>query len=121
MEIRLLGLVEASHDGHVLPLGGAKPRALLAILALQANTSVSADRLIAGLWGDHAPATAPKVVQVLVSQLRKQLAGSDAEIVTRGRGYELRVDAQAETIAVQLLPKDATRRIDEPDHGNCQF
>src|SRR3954453_1103164 len=91
MQIRLLGLVEASHDGHPLPLGGAKPRALLAILALHANAPVSADRLIEGLWGDHAPATAHKLVQVLVYQLRKQLAGADAEIVTRGRGYELRV------------------------------
>src|SRR3954454_14785239 len=95
MEIRLLGLVEASHDGHALPLGGAKPRALLAILALHANAPVSVDRLIDGLWGEQPPATAPKVVQVLVSQLRKQLAGADAEIVTRGRGYELRLDPDA--------------------------
>jgi peptide/nickel transport system substrate-binding protein len=42
-----------------------------------------------------APATAPKLVQVLVSQLRKQLADSDAEILTRGRGYELRIDPDA--------------------------
>src|SRR4051794_31035536 len=95
MDIRLLGLVEASHEGHVLPLGGPKPRALLAMLALHANAPVSADRLIEGLWGDRPPATAHKLVQVLVSQLRKQLAGSDAEIVTRGRGYELRVDPDA--------------------------
>ena len=27
----------------------------------------------------------------------------------------------AETIAVQLLPQGATRRIDEPDPGNCHF
>src|SRR6478735_8989726 len=95
MEVLLLGLVEASHDGQALPLGGAKPRALLAILALNANTTVSTDRLIEGLWGERPPATAIKVLQVLVSQLRKQLAGSDAEIVTRGRGYELRVDPDA--------------------------
>lgn len=95
MEIRLLGLVEASHDGHAVPLGGAKPRALLAILALHANAPVSADRLIEGLWGERPPATAHKVVQVLVSQLRKQLAGSGAEILTRGHGYELRVDPDA--------------------------
>src|SRR6478672_9435556 len=95
MEVLLLGLVEASHDGQALPLGGAKPRALLAMLALHANTPVSADRLIEGLWGDRPPATAPKLVQVLVSQLRKQLADSDAEILTRGRGYELRVDPDA--------------------------
>src|SRR4029079_14482655 len=95
MDIRLLGLVEASHDGRTLPLGGAKPRGLLAMLALHANTPVSADRLIEGLWGERPPATAPKLVQVLVSQLRKQLAGADAEIATRGRGYELRVDPDA--------------------------
>jgi len=28
---------------------------------------------------------------------------------------------QAETIAVQLVPKDAIRRIDEPDPGHCHF
>jgi DNA-binding SARP family transcriptional activator len=95
MQIHLLGLVEASHDGRALPLGGAKPRALLAILALHANSPVSADRLIEGLWGEAPPASAGKLVQVLVSQLRKQLAWSDAEIVTRGRGYELRVDPDA--------------------------
>ena len=27
----------------------------------------------------------------------------------------------AETIAVQFLPKGATRRIEEPDPGNCHF
>ena len=90
MEIRLLGLVEASHDGRDVPLGGAKPRALLSMLALQANAPVSVDRLIDGLWGEQPPATAPKLVQVMVSQLRKQLVDADAEIVTRGRGYELR-------------------------------
>ncbi len=95
MDIRLLGPVEASRDGHAVPLGGAKPRALLAILALHANAPVSADRLIEGLWGEQPPATAPKLVQVLVSQLRKQMAGADAEIVTRGRGYELRMDPDA--------------------------
>jgi DNA-binding SARP family transcriptional activator len=73
MEIRLLGQVEASHDGHAVPLGGPKPRTLLAILALHANAPVSADRLIEGLWGEVPPATASKLVQVLVSQLRKQL------------------------------------------------
>jgi YVTN family beta-propeller protein len=95
MEIRLLGLVEASHDGRALALGGAKPRALLAMLALHANAPVSVDRLIEGLWGESPPVTAHKLVQMLVSQLRKQLAGSGAELVTRGRGYELRVDPDA--------------------------
>ena len=95
MEIRLLGLVEASHDGHPVRLGGPKPRSLLAILALNANSPISTDRLIEGLWGERPPVTAHKLLQVLVSQLRKQLAGADAEIVTRGRSYELRMDPDA--------------------------
>src|SRR4051794_26577495 len=91
MEIRLLGLIEASLDGRTVPLGGAKQRALLAMLALHPNAPVSVDRLIEGLWGERPPASASKSIQIYVSQLRKLINGDGAEIVTRGRGYELRV------------------------------
>lgn len=30
-------------------------------------------------------------------------------------------EAPAETVAIQFLPKDAIRRIDAPDPGNCDF
>jgi predicted ATPase/DNA-binding SARP family transcriptional activator len=95
MDVRVLGPVEASVDGRPIALGGGKPRALLALLALNAGSSVSAARLIDGLWGEQPPATASKLVQVYVSQLRKALAASadGAEIVTRRHGYELRVGA----------------------------
>src|SRR4051794_293949 len=63
------------------------------MLALQVNQAVSADRLSEGLWGERAPASAAKMVQLYVSQLRKLLRGSAAEILTRGRGYELRLAA----------------------------
>ena len=62
------------------------------MLALELNRTVSTDRLIEGLWGERAPPSAPKLVQLYVSQLRK-LLGGEAEIVTRGRGYELRLAA----------------------------
>ena len=69
----------------------------LAMLALNEGSPVSAERLIDGLWENEPPATAPKMVQVYVSQLRKALAGSGngAEIVTRGRSYELRLGTAA--------------------------
>ena len=91
MDIRLLGPIEASLDGRPVALGAPQQRAVLAMLALQVNQTVSADRLSEGLWGERAPATAPKMVQLYVSQLRKLLRGSDGEILTRGRGYELRL------------------------------
>jgi YVTN family beta-propeller protein len=78
-----------------VPLGAPKQRALLAMLALHANDPVSADQLSEGLWGEEQPATAPKMVQLYVSRLRKELDGSDAEIFTRGRGYELRIAPEA--------------------------
>src|SRR3954454_21636167 len=60
------------------------------MLALEVNRVVSTERLIDGLWGPEAPASAPKMVQLYISQLRKLLRGSDADIVTQGRGYSLR-------------------------------
>jgi DNA-binding SARP family transcriptional activator len=91
MLVRVLGSVEASVGGRLVALGGGKPRALLALLALHAGETVSADRLIEGMWGEQPPATAAKMLQVYVSRLRKAFtaAGGDREIVTRGHGYEL--------------------------------
>ena len=92
MDLQLLGPIEATVDGRPIRLGATKQRAVLAMLALQLNRTVSTDRLIEGLWGERAPPSAPKLVQLYVSQLRK-LLGEEAEIVTRGRGYELRLAA----------------------------
>ena len=92
MDIRLLGPIETSLDSGPAALGPRQQRAVLAMLALELNRTVSTDRLIEGLWGERAPPSAPKLVQLYVSQLRK-LLGEEAEIVTRGRGYELRLAA----------------------------
>ena len=57
MQINLLGPVEVSAgngDGRVA-LGGPKPRALLAMLALDVGSTVPAERLIDGLWGEEPP------------------------------------------------------------------
>jgi len=95
IQIRLLGLVEVSLDGRPVALGGSKQRALLALLALNVNAPVSTDQLIEGLWDEFAPPSAVKMVQLYVSQVRRLLDGGDGVIVTRGRGYELRLPADA--------------------------
>ena len=48
------------------------------MLSLRANSTVSADELVEGLWGEHPPATAAKMVQQYVSQLRRLLAEATA-------------------------------------------
>ena len=96
MQLRVLGPIEASVDGRSLNLGGTKQRAVLAMLCLEANHVVSADRLIDGLWGERPPTSAAKMIQNYVWRLRGILGEeAGAEIVTRGRGYELRVDEDA--------------------------
>src|SRR5262245_37236951 len=98
MQFRILGSLEVFEDGREVALGGSQQRALLALLLLHANETLTLDRLIDGLWGEHPPATAAKTVQVYVSRLRKMLgAVNGAEgcsLVTRERGYELRFDPE---------------------------
>ena len=80
-----------------MALAGSKRRALLALLLVHANQTVSIERLIDELWGESPPATAARTVQAHVSRLRKALGvgnGADGVIVTRERGYELTLDPE---------------------------
>ena len=90
MDVRLLGPIEVRLDDRLIELGPRKQRAVLAMLALQSGRTVSTDRIIDGLWGDEPPASAPKMVQLYISHLRRLLGTDGARIVTRGRGYEHR-------------------------------
>ena len=74
MEFRILGPLEVQANGHRVPLGGRKQRALLAVLLLNANEVVSRDRLIDALWGERPPLTASHTLDAYVSRLRKALA-----------------------------------------------
>jgi DNA-binding SARP family transcriptional activator len=89
VEFRILGPLEVVEDGHDLDVGGAKQRALLACLLLHANRVVSSDQLLEALWGEGAPETAQKALQVYVSQLRKALGKE--RIRTKAPGYEMQV------------------------------
>jgi len=90
LEFGILGPLEVRADGRPVALGGAKPRAVFAVLALHANQPVSAERLALALWGEDAPPSAVKTVQVYVARLRKALEDPDA-LVTTPAGYRLRV------------------------------
>ncbi len=50
MDFRILGPLEVREGGRALELGGARQRALLALLLLSANEVVSSDRLLDELW-----------------------------------------------------------------------
>ena len=90
MEFRILGPLEVVERASVLPLGGSRQRALLALLLTRANEVVSADRLIDELWPSSPPHNAANALQYHVSQLRKSLWGTES-IVTQPPGYLIRV------------------------------
>ena len=52
------------------------PERLLAVLTLRAGETVSAESLIESIWNHGAPASAPSVLRVYVTQLRRALPGS---------------------------------------------
>jgi DNA-binding SARP family transcriptional activator/WD40 repeat protein/energy-coupling factor transporter ATP-binding protein EcfA2 len=95
MQIRVLGHLEVDVDDRPVAVGGPKQRAVMAMLGLEANRTVSADRLAAGLWGEELPPSAAKMIQTYVSRLRHAIADDGgAAILTHGRGYELRIDPE---------------------------
>lgn len=91
MDFRILGPFEVVAADRPITPGARKPRALLAILLLHGNEVVSSERLIEELWSGRPPASAAKVLQTYVSQLRKLLPG-DGRIVTRPPGYLIRLE-----------------------------
>jgi YVTN family beta-propeller protein len=89
---RLLGPLEISDGDRPLSLGEGRQRSVLTLLLLHRNEAVSSDRLIDALWGDRPPATAAKVLQNHIAQLRRALDDRESRrLVTRGRGYLLEV------------------------------
>src|SRR6476659_2318367 len=73
MDFRILGPLEVRDDRGGLSLGGGKQRALLALLLIHPNESLSTDLLIDELWPEQPPPTVAKILQNYVSQLRRVL------------------------------------------------
>ena len=121
VELELLGPTRVVVEGTTVSVP-PKPRLLLVVLALNANQTVSSDRLIDALWGETPPTTATKTLQTYVFQLRKTIdrrstgAPSASPIETDGQGYRLRIDPEAiDTTRFERLVDAA--RLDLPDRS----
>ncbi|MFD5544147.1 BTAD domain-containing putative transcriptional regulator, partial [Streptomyces sp. NPDC127079] len=89
MRFGILGPLDLrTDDGTPLDPGGPRPRALLALLLLDAGRAVSTRRLIDGLYGAEPPAGAANALQSQISRLRRRLA-PHAEIEAGATGYRL--------------------------------
>ncbi|HKT00662.1 MAG TPA: AfsR/SARP family transcriptional regulator [Rugosimonospora sp.] len=91
IEFRLLGPVRVVVDGVEDPLGGTKPRTVLAALLLADGRAVSDGHLSSLLWDWHPPATAQAQMYTYVSRLRRRF-GDALPILRLSGGYRMSVD-----------------------------
>ncbi|MGQ4365381.1 AfsR/SARP family transcriptional regulator [Streptomyces sp. AK04-3B] len=105
LEINVLGPMEATGAGRCIAPTAAKPRQVLALLALRAGEVVSVSTLVEEIWGEKPPRSALTTLQTYILQLRRLigrvvLSGSAKDVLlTRYNGYlfapeAVMVDAQ---------------------------
>lgn len=97
LEVHLLGPVTVVADGGVVALPSATQRTLIALLAADADSRVSARSLMDRIWGTTPPVSARNNLQVQISGLRKALSERCDRplVVTESAGYRLCVTADA--------------------------
>lgn len=96
MEFRVLGPVEALAAGRRVDLGHPKQRAMLAVLILELNHVVPAERLIDRTWGEAPPASARNLLYGYIAGLRAALppdSDAPASLLRRAGGYVLEARA----------------------------
>jgi DNA-binding SARP family transcriptional activator len=99
MEFRVLGPVEVADGDRVSVISSPRQRALLALLLVHANRTISVDRILDELWDGAAPESGRDAVTFHVVRLRKALAptagGHAGPVHTRDGGYALEVGPEA--------------------------
>jgi SARP family transcriptional regulator, regulator of embCAB operon len=120
LAIRLLGSIEVVVAGRRVSLGGAKQRAVLAVLALHRGEVVSTSQLADAVWGDDLPARPTAVLQVYVSNLRGLLEGAAASdggvpvLVHQAPGYRLLLsEADVDLAEFDALAAEGRRAFEE--------
>ncbi|MEV0456998.1 BTAD domain-containing putative transcriptional regulator [Catellatospora methionotrophica] len=105
LKVRILGSFELTLGGADAPVGGVKPRQLLATLALNHGRTVSVDQLIEVLWGQDPPRSALANVQTYVSALRTRL-GED-RLRRQAPGYRLELgSAELDVLRFEELARE---------------
>ncbi|MEV6264945.1 AfsR/SARP family transcriptional regulator [Streptomyces sp. NPDC051784] len=100
MEIKVLGPLAARENGVSVVPTAAKPRQILALLALQSDRVVPVGTLMEEIWGEDIPRSAATTLQTYILQLRRKISaaidGDPARqakdvLVTQHGGYLLQV------------------------------
>ena len=116
MEFRVLGQLEAWRAGDRLPLGSFKQRSLLALLLIDANQAIPADRIIDELWGDDVASDHHNALWVHVSKLRAALE-PDRERRAGGGVLETRPPGYAVNVGTDQLDSTRFERLVQEGRG----
>ncbi len=121
-----LGPISAVDDGADLALGSTKQRSVLAVLLLNANSTVSRDQVIDAVWGASPPASAANLVAVYVAGLRKVLEpwrekGAPSRLLSStGTGYCLNIDpSQLDLLEFEEATQRARQAREDGDLETC--
>ena len=89
----MLGPLRVVTAGRAVSIGSGRQRAVLAVLLLSANRTVSADRVIDAVWGEHPASSAQSLVRTYIWRLRALLTeDGQPRLLTEPAGYLLRVE-----------------------------
>jgi SARP family transcriptional regulator, regulator of embCAB operon len=102
MDIEILGPFGVRAGGQQVAPSASKPRAMLALLASNADHTVPVEALIEELWGEDVPRSATNTLQTYVMQVRNRIstalaraggqvaaAAAKSVLASHARGYEL--------------------------------
>ncbi|MFH9293452.1 AfsR/SARP family transcriptional regulator [Streptomyces sp. NPDC017520] len=115
MRYCILGTTRAIRDdGTAVPLGGARLRALLTVLALRPGRTVPAGVLVDEVWDGDPPADAAGALQALVGRARRALGRSAVESVAGG--YRLAAPPDAVDLhRFERLAGEGSRALEDGD------
>jgi DNA-binding SARP family transcriptional activator len=85
----VLGAVRVQVDSRVLKIAAPRQRALLALLLLDGNRTVSSSSLIDGIWGETPPQHPDSALHIVVCRLRHALDTVASRLVRDPAGYRI--------------------------------
>ncbi|QUQ69381.1 SARP family transcriptional regulator/ATPase [Kutzneria sp. CA-103260] len=116
----MLGAVELwGPDGSPMALGGSRPRALLAALALNVGRPVSVDQLVDAVYGTEPPGNAHHALQSQVSRIRPLLP--EGSLARHPAGYVLSLDSdEVDAHRFERLATEGRQLLALGDHANAR-
>jgi len=107
VRVEVLGSTRASLEGREVELGGAKQRAVLAVLAAHGGAVATSDRLLQEVWGEDVDPRRKRSLHTYISNLRAILDPGRAGLIAAGpAGYHLAVGPR---LALDVLEVEAAR------------